>query len=523
MITKLREYYNHINNPYDILRLLINIAFGLVVLFGIYISFKMNGTGRSLWYDEAALAMSMTQRSFGNLTSTGLDNCQSAPVVWLYLVKIIISICGNSEYTLRLMSVISYIGVVLSSFFVFSKILKVRIPSAYTAFVAMIPLFVRYSNVFKPYEFDALCVLLVIISYFLYRERKINTITFSIIWALLIWCSNPSCFFEGGFILAYLIEILMSKDWKKLRDIVLVAIAMLISFVSYYFYWLRQSVGYMQDYWEGAQFPLIPRSMEDIKLIIEDTKYIYSAFEKVRLFVFILSCIAFVISIIKKNHILIGIHLGFLITLFASFIGFFPISDRLWVFAYPLIGILAMMGIEYVCELLHTTFIKNDISRFVSLFIAAALVLLLIILGRGWRYLYSFNHYWLREELNYELDYVQNNISSDESIFIASNACLGYQYKTDYGRKSIFTNDTYMSSFDCEEDARQIALLDKCYILLSHYDIADESEPCYQMLQSLSDGGYVQLVAYDHMTPVYYYCSSPDDIKAEVNADEVWY
>lgn len=50
---------------------------------------------RSLWADEAMLVSSICTRSFEELCATPLDWGQSAPIGYLYIVKILTSIGGG--------------------------------------------------------------------------------------------------------------------------------------------------------------------------------------------------------------------------------------------------------------------------------------------------------------------------------------------------------------------------------------------------------------------------------------------
>lgn len=65
-----------------------------------------------LWIDEAMLASSIVNRNFSNLIATPLNYGQSAPVGYLYMVKAITAVAGVSDFSLRVLSLISF-GLVL--------------------------------------------------------------------------------------------------------------------------------------------------------------------------------------------------------------------------------------------------------------------------------------------------------------------------------------------------------------------------------------------------------------------------
>ncbi|MDY6090672.1 MAG: hypothetical protein SPJ04_05420 [Bdellovibrionota bacterium] len=66
---------------------------------------------------------------------------------------------------------------------------------------------------FKQYEFDGFIVLIILMCFLFYKSEKIGYKTLAILWSILIWCSQISCFIEGGLLLSELLfsNILKSK------------------------------------------------------------------------------------------------------------------------------------------------------------------------------------------------------------------------------------------------------------------------------------------------------------------------
>ena len=508
--------YNMLN-----FRFVLNVFFFMICVFGAYISFKMNGNNRSLWLDEAALSYSFSLRDLSNLTAHRLQVGQSAPAAWLYLVKIITVIWGNTEYTLRISSVLAYIGSVILAYFISKKALKVDYPLGVAAFIAMIRFFIQYSNVFKPYEFDALCVLAVIWLYYLFKKSRINYFVLGLGWSVLIWFSNPVCFFAGGCILCELIFDFFSKDsdkWKKIFGQMIAGLMICVSFIINYIYWLSQSVDSMQEYWDGSQFPIIVTNKIQLRQLKDCVDSLIYHFEYLKYPVLILFLIGIIICIVKKEKTVISIYIGFLITIVASNRGFFPVSDRLWTFCYPLVSITALWTLGILLNAIFGKIFKNSkIGKKIGVALIGIIFAGLVCTNQGWRYLYTFNVWWPREELNTEIDYVLENIQEGESVYVTSHAMCGYQYKMGYDNHSIggYEDNVY---YNVDEDgAELVKSLDDCYIMIMHYTEGNPEDYITTLLDELGKSGYLQLVSYEHYTPLYFFTTDESHKKPEVD------
>src|ERR1700730_13625855 len=99
--------------PERALRLWVSLAITLGALLRLALYLR----NRSLWYDEALLALNILHRPFAGLFGT-LDYHQGAPVGFLLLEKLATKIGGGSEFALRFMPLLFGIG----AWLLFSKV-----------------------------------------------------------------------------------------------------------------------------------------------------------------------------------------------------------------------------------------------------------------------------------------------------------------------------------------------------------------------------------------------------------------
>ena len=104
---------------------LFNFIFIATLAAGVMVSFFMNCVNRSLWLDEAWLASPFSTRSFWKLGDGSFENGQIAPLGWLYMEKALTLLFGNTEFVLRMGSVI---GLVFSLFLIYYLIIMNCVP-----------------------------------------------------------------------------------------------------------------------------------------------------------------------------------------------------------------------------------------------------------------------------------------------------------------------------------------------------------------------------------------------------------
>lgn len=510
----------------------VNILGFLIVCAGIGISILMNAAGRSLWLDEAMLAYSFSKRSVFELTGSIFEWEQSAPVLYLYLAKLATLIFGNTEFVLRSVSVFSYAAVLVLSYILSKKLFRMKYPILVSAFLANMNFMLKYSNVFKQYLSECIWVLLVLLVYYYYKEKNLSWQKMMAAFMIFIWGANPACFFIGGVLvyefLSGIGQIEAAKKAKTgvkteqkaaglhmVKNSIWTGIGIGISFVCYYFYWLRGTATSeaMQSYWSNADFPLIPTGIADIKMAQAMIYEIFITFREARIFMTAFVAAAFLIGIFwEKNRYCMVTALGFLVTLFASYIHMFPVADRLWCFSFPLFTILAFYAIDKMA-------VSNKKAELVAVF----LMFTLLLTNNGILvYRHAENVYWEGEEANGPIAYVQEHIEEDEKVYVYYQSIPVVKYKIGYdtnriGNTSqdniIWATDTLNKEEAAKSDIPKVLALDKCYILASHAP----NERIGALLDAARERGNLEIVMNEYETPLYYYSQKPADRKGAVS------
>ncbi len=483
-----------------IVKCILNVFFFSVVIGAIYTSFSVSLVQRSLWLDEAMFAYSLSERSLSDLTSDILSWHQSAPVTYLYIVKIITLIFGNSEFTLRIWSFVMYVLMIGCSYYILNKILKVKFPLLGTAFISNLAFLIYYSNEYKPYMSDCFFVLFTIIIYYLYQENKVSKLSLVFVFAVLVWSSNPSCFFIASILLYEFIENLRKRDYLKVKYIILCGIIVGISFIAYYFYWLKPEIdtGFMADFWKDRKFPLIPSSLSDISVQRFLLKHVINKLGEYYELIFMVVLAGGLISFfVEKNRYINIIYGGIVIVLFASMLGFYPFQDRLCLFMYPLMGIL----FYYYLNKLYSTQITTNI-------IVTIISVLILFSGNGISdYADRENIRKGDEEINLAIEYLEEHIKEKENLYIYYWGVSGFCYKNKYNKYTFgpFNNHVILGKgvFDGNKNQADInVILDSypIYILATYPDT--RLKP---LLDTLRKEGTLKMVYDKYNTHVYYY------------------
>jgi hypothetical protein len=154
----------------------------------------------SYFLDEIALLRNLEDRSWITLLSTPLAYSQVAPPGFLILQKLMASLFGVSEYSLRFFPFVFSVGAIFAFGYLTSKLLsRTGAITSLCMFVTAGPL-ILFAAQLKPYSGDVLCtcVLLLAATKYLQDQRPQHARTFGLLAAVLVWFSQPAVIVAGS-------------------------------------------------------------------------------------------------------------------------------------------------------------------------------------------------------------------------------------------------------------------------------------------------------------------------------------
>jgi hypothetical protein len=125
---------------------------------------------RSLFIDEAALALNVRERSFAQLLAP-LDHAQTAPIGFLWLEKAIMLVLGQSEYALRMPALLAGLLSLPLFLALARRVLPAHLLGAAMATFAFGEYLIYWSSDAKPYALDVVAGLMLLLLSMRFAEQ----------------------------------------------------------------------------------------------------------------------------------------------------------------------------------------------------------------------------------------------------------------------------------------------------------------------------------------------------------------
>jgi hypothetical protein len=422
---------------------------------------------RSLWMDEAMLALSIIRRSFSELLKP-LDFNQAAPVAFLMLQRLAVELQGDSELALRLVPLLAGIG----SMFLFYGVAR-RLLEGYATLISL-GLFalsyypIYYASEVKQYSSDLAIALLLLYLSARYAEPRrpsgLWTALFGAAGVIAVWFSHPAAFVLAGLGVTLLAWHWRNRDWAGMVRLSALGALWLCSFgINYWFFSrpLASNQGLIQ-YWSGSFMPFPPRSLTDVGwfknhfLAVFDHPGGLSA--GLAVFFFVIGSAAMILSSAWRYSLVTA---PIAVTLLASGLGLYPFSGRLLLFIVPSLLLVVAAGAEQTRLALRYTHALGGVLLLIALFAGP-------VLGAASNLAKPRAPEQIRPVLHYLLTQRQSN----DVVYVHHGAFPAYQY---YAKrlgldqsKTIFGIKAKQRFWNYVDDVEQLHGLPRVWILFSH-------------------------------------------------------
>lgn len=410
---------------------------------------------RSLWWDEAALAVNVMHHSYPGLLQP-LDFNQAAPVGFLFISKFFTDLLGHTEYVLRLFPLICGMGAVFLFYLIIVELLERRTRLVSLALFAVSVPLIRYSTEFKQYSGDMLAALLIFFVGIkliakISEKRGSNRlfVVFFVTGIMLPLFSHASVFVLAAVGIWLLINMAMQKEWKIVAVLCVLYSLWLAAFGFQYLYILRSTVqndyfqqfyGHSIYFWSKPEFGAflpIPVSKDAAILFVKWAKSTFlhffvkpggfSSYQIAACF-FLMGCV----MLYEENKNIMALIVAiFIIPLAASASGLYPFHGRFLMFLAPFSYIIIANSLGATAGRV----VKRKGSQ------NALMAILLIILGlqsyRAEKLLFRKYH---TIEIRAAIQYILDNSKQEDRIYVPYAIEPVIRYYADYfkiGEKSI--------------------------------------------------------------------------------------
>jgi hypothetical protein len=167
----------------------------------------------SMWHDEAAVALNVLSKSYGELLGP-LTFHEAAPPLFLWIEKVVSATFGDGVYSLRFPPFLASCASLLLLAWAASRLLDARaVPWAVFLFAVSEQLSWHACEA-KPYAFDVLAATILLAVYAATQAGPVwrRLIIFTLPAPILVFLSYPACFLYGGVLAA-----LIPAVWREKR------------------------------------------------------------------------------------------------------------------------------------------------------------------------------------------------------------------------------------------------------------------------------------------------------------------
>jgi dolichyl-phosphate-mannose-protein mannosyltransferase len=452
-----------------------------IMLLALVLSFIQFLCNRSLWLDEAMLALNIINKSYVQLLQP-LDYFQVAPIAFLQIEKVFSTLIPNSEFGLRIFPLLCF----WASVYLFYRITLILTKDAKITLLT-VSLFclntslMYYSSEVKQYMSDIFVCLL--LYYVLLKEYKNNSnrfILLALLGAISIFLSNVSAIVLFTIAVYLIIEQIKAKKINYL-GLATPFITWAVAFSFYYLLFIHHhpSKDAMLAYWSNCFMPLNIFGASFWDFCFYKTKMVFSTllpFGDIWIIAFLFFIIGLYHLIKSKNRkILLLLLLPPMLQLVLSAFKIYPFDLRLILYQTGFYIIILSIGVMYIINLIIN---KTKKQWLVWLPIIFPLIVCLNL----------FKNYLSKtEEIKESIQFIESHIKPNEKVYVYYGAIRAFDYYLQTGKvtfkdRIIYGTGNRGNSKKYVEEIKNNT--GSCWILFSHIH-EDESSYITNALGSL--------------------------------------
>ena len=408
----------------------------IITLFAFYLTLAIINFfyNRSIWLDEAFLALNIIERNYLELLKP-LGYNQIAPIGYLWFEKLIGSIFGYKEWALRLYAFLTFLGSLYFLYHIVIRFFKDRFLAWFVLalFVSFRPV-LYFSAEIKPYMGDAFWGLFLWYLYLKIPDDKTNKkllYSFAVSAVLAVWFSTVSVFFVVSIGLHYLLFQIQIKNQsnriilENFNPYFLLAAGLwLVSLLSNYFFIVKDNPvrENLKQYWNYYFMPSLydAAAWDFIYNRLKQFFRYKTLIPEYHLFLILLFLgIAFLIATKKYGALVFStVPLG--VNLVLSYFKIFPFGDRLLIYATPSFALIIGYALYYLYKLFHQ---RKYLIPLAYLLLIIPFYESFIVLKKQFPLEY--------EEIKVGLKHINDNIKPGQQVYVyyASYVAFTYYHK----------------------------------------------------------------------------------------------
>jgi len=442
----------------------------IIIAIGVILYFKQYLNDRSLWLDEAMISLDIIRLPMSNFLHQPLPYFQAAPLGFLVIEKIFVSLLGTSEYALRLYPFVCG----LLSLGLFFKLAKKYLNVEFVAFAILTfvitPSLVYFSSEIKQYGPDVFFVLLSYVAIAGPCLKELDwdkTRKIGLLGALIIWFSYPAIFVLFGMAMALVLIALIQKNKSQCLKLGVIFLYWFISFIAYYIILLHNflHVNDTGDFWQNGfiSFADYHSWLNVLRNVLMNPVGIYDHLKIAGLF-FLLGSYSF-FKKDKKIFLILTVPLFFVFL--ACGLHLYSCKERLVLFLVPIVLLIIIKGIEMVS-------LKTGKWKIIVAFLLTGI----LFYGSFHFTIRAFMHPKGKEEIRTVISFVEKNIKQEDVLYVHHQSIPAFEYyhsARDFSFKNYVegagADDQPLKWVDEIDDLKKLHGFKRVWILFSHVSV----------------------------------------------------